>query len=32
MCTQPWDHAVRLPPWNAMPPTAKNVAHGIGSW
>ena len=31
-CTQPCDHSVRLPPWNAMPPAAKNVAHGIASW
>ena len=22
----------QAPPWNAMPPAAKNVAHGIGSW
>ena len=30
--TQPCDHWVRLPPWNAMPPAAKNVAQGMGSW
>jgi len=29
---QPCYHWVRLPPWNAMPSAAKNVAQGIGSW
>ena len=23
---------VRLPPWKAIPPGAKNTAYGIGSW
>ena len=29
---QPCDGAVRLPPWKAIPPGAKNTAYGIGSW
>jgi lipoprotein-anchoring transpeptidase ErfK/SrfK len=29
---QPCDRTVRLPPWKAIPPGAKNTAYGIGSW